>query len=102
MPLVFGEGGGEGDAAVEFIGDLANGGGEPAAAHVLGDQAQALLDGQAGLGEMGELLVEGDEIIAGERLGGGDRAGRRKLQHAQAHGGEARGGIFGGGGVNGA
>jgi len=62
-------------AALEFLRHLLDRARQAAPAHVAGDKPQAVLDGQAGAGELRELLVEGGEVVAAERAGGGPARG---------------------------
>ncbi len=99
---VVGEGGLHGGAVFEFRGDGVGGGGETTGVHVGGDEAEAALDGETGGGEVGELLVEDEEIVGAEGSAAGGRGGRGgDVEDAEVDGGEALGGVGRGGGIEG-
>ncbi len=92
-------------AALHLGGEEVDGLGEPAAVHVLGDQPQAVLDGHASASEMGELLVEGDEILGAQRLGRDGASlwrGGFDAEHADPQGGEKPLRLLRAGGIDGA
>ena len=64
-----GDGFGEGFAGFQFGGDEVDGLAHGTAAHFAGDEAKALLDGQTGAGQLRQLLVEDEEILAAQHAG---------------------------------
>jgi hypothetical protein len=59
----------QGSSAFEFFGDGTDRGCEAAPVQVLGDQLQAMFDGQTSSGQLGQLLVESEKFARSQRAG---------------------------------
>jgi len=91
---------GKGFAGFEFGGDEIERLAHRSAAHFAGDQAQALLDGQTRSGQLGELLVEDEKILASQCGGAGRVGGGLELDVLKLEGNQTAAGIVGISGIN--
>ena len=70
------------------------------AAHFAGNEPQALLDGQPGAGQLGELLVEDEKILATKGGGAGRVAAGPELDVLELEGNQTAAGIVAVAGIN--